>query len=174
LCLEAGNEYSSRSEVLYYRCEEPRGDTAAESLLDIEQQLGGPEVILKSFLSQAAKKGLVVAKKRPRGSSHPNLLAYLIDVLESTLETKTCRILLDVDSIEHITRLRIGDFTGMLARLLSGKLGKMCSVLLSGETIPDIMDALKGVPTVNQGTEVNGTVSSDATRVPRFIVLTQY
>jgi len=86
---------------------------------------------------------------------------YVIDVFETALESKNCRILLVVDSIEHIPRNRIGDFMRMLGLLLTGKLRKMCSVLLGGQTISYLKENLQGVPFVNQDTEVNGMIHPD-------------
>jgi hypothetical protein len=147
------------TEILYYRCEERCGDTATTSSLDDGHKLGDPEAILRSFLSQAAKRGFAVTKKPPGRKFHPNLLAYIIDILESALTTKSCRVLFVVDSIELISRHRIADFMGSLGRLLAGRLGKMCSVLLGGETLPHLIEILKQVPSVNLETESNGIIS---------------
>jgi len=128
---------------------------AGESLFD---ELGSPEIILRSFLSQAARQGFEVTKKPP-SRTHHNLLAYINDILESALMTKSCRILLIVDSIEHISRQRIADFIGSLVRLLAGRLGKMCSVLLGGEAVPHLIEVLQRIPSINSETESNGTTS---------------
>ena len=149
---------SSPPEVLYFRCEAGFNNASAGPSLPLQQGTGeswGPEIILKSFISQAAKRGFVTAKTSSMNTSHSTLLGYLVETLGSMLETKDCNVLLVVDSMEHIPQTETGDFLGSM-NYLTGKHAKKCSVLLGGTTTTHLMEGFKGLPFVNEETERKG------------------
>jgi hypothetical protein len=149
---------SSPPEVLYFQCQAGFNNASAGPSLPLKQGKGeswGPEIILKSFISQAAKKGFVSAKTSSMNTSHSTLLGYLVETLGSMLETKDCSVLLVVDSMEHILQTETGDFLKSL-NYLTRKHAKKCSVLLGGKTTTHLIEGLKGLPFVNEETERKG------------------
>jgi hypothetical protein len=147
---------SSPPEVLYFRCEAGFNNSAAGPSLPLKLGKGGswgPEIILKSFISQAVKRGFGSAKTA--STSHDTLLGYLTETLGSLLEIRDCNILLVVDSVEHVMQTETTDFLGSMD-YLRGKYSKKCSVLLGGTTTAHLIEAFKGLPFVNEETERQG------------------
>jgi hypothetical protein len=149
---------TSPPEILYFRCQAGFGNAASGPSLPLEQEsreLWGPEIILKSFISQAEKRGFVSAKISTMNTSDSTLLVYLVETLASMLETRDCSVFLVVDSMEYFRETEINDFLVSLS-YLTGKNAKKYSVLLGGETTVELTKGLSGLPFVNEETEVKG------------------
>jgi hypothetical protein len=152
---------TSPPEILYFRCEAGFNYASTGPSIPLKQgkrESWGPEIILKSFISQVAKRGFVSAQIPSINTSHSTLLRYLVGALGSMLETIDCSVLLVVDSMEHIPQAETADFLESLD-YLTGKYAKKCSVLLGGETTAHLLERLRGLPFVNEETERKGRAS---------------
>jgi hypothetical protein len=149
---------TSPPEILYFQCQDGFSSAADGAILPKKLRKGEPLgalIILKSFISQALRRGFGSAKTPCMNTSHNTLLDYLVETFGSMLETKDCSVLLVVDSIEHMLMKDLSDFLECL-NCLTEKHAKRCSVLLGGETTVQLIKGLDGLPFVNEETEVKG------------------
>lgn len=154
---------TSPPEILYFRCQAGFGaavDGPSPPLEQRKEETLGALIILKSFISQALKRGFGSAKISSMKTSHSTLLEYLVETLGSMLETKDCSVLLVVDSMEHMLKQELSDFLKSLDYLIE-KHAKRCSILLGGEATDQLRADLNGLPFVNEHTEVKGRALSN-------------